>query len=135
MIVLDVNAAVAIAKGTEEGMALRGLMLDGEKVAAPHLFITELGNVVWKYVMAGELTEEGAYCLLERSLGLVDCFVSAEELLVEAIHEAIRHERPVCDMLYLVLARRNSATLATLDKCLCQVCAASGVNCVEPVRL
>ena len=32
VIVLDVNAAIAIAKGTEEGRALRELMIEGEEV-------------------------------------------------------------------------------------------------------
>ena len=32
MIVLDVNAAIAIAKGTEEGRVLRELMMEGEEV-------------------------------------------------------------------------------------------------------
>lgn len=135
MIVLDVNAAVAIVKGIEEGLALRGLILDGETITAPHFFITELGNVAWKYVRAGELSEEGSHYLLERTMGLVNYFVSTEELLIEAIHEAIRNEHPVYDMLYMVLARRNGATLFTLDKRLRQICVANGVNCVEPMRL
>ena len=42
MIVLDVNAAIAIAKGTEEGRVLRELMMEGEEVVAPHFFLTEL---------------------------------------------------------------------------------------------
>lgn len=44
MIVLDVNAAIAIAKGTEEGRVLRELMMEGEEVVAPHFFLTELGK-------------------------------------------------------------------------------------------
>lgn len=69
-----------------------------------------------------------------RTMGLVDRFVPVEELLVEAIHEAIRNEHSVYSMVYFVLARRNAATLFTLDKRLRQICTANGVKCVEPVR-
>lgn len=79
MIVLDVNAAIAIAKGTEEGRALRELMIEGEEVIAPHFFLTELGNVVWQIVRAGELDEEDFPLLFERAAGFVDRFVPAED--------------------------------------------------------
>ena len=78
MIVLDVNAAIAIAKGTEEGRVLRELMMEGEEVVAPHFFLTELGNVVWQIVRAGELDEEDFPGLFERAAGFVDRFVPAE---------------------------------------------------------
>ena len=78
MIVLDVNAAIAIAKGTEEGRVLRELMMEGEEVVAPHFFLTELGNVVWQIVRAGELDEEDFPVLFERAAGFVDRFVPAE---------------------------------------------------------
>lgn len=74
MIVLDVNAAIAIAKGTEEGRTLRELMIEGEEVIAPHFFLTELGNVVWQIVRAGELDEEDFPVLFERAAGFVDRF-------------------------------------------------------------
>ena len=70
MIVLDVNAAIAIAKGTEarqsservdDGKAKRSLPLD--------FFLTELGNVVWQIVRAGELDEEDFPVLFERAAG------------------------------------------------------------------
>ena len=40
----------------------------------------------------------------------------------------LRH--PVYDMLYFVLARRNAATLFTLDRKLQQLCLDNGVDCV-----
>lgn len=44
MIVLDVNAAITIAKGTEEGRTLRELMMEGEEVVAPHFFFDGTGK-------------------------------------------------------------------------------------------
>lgn len=130
MVVIDVNAAVAIAQGTEEGRALRFLLNEPERIVAPRLFLEEMGNVVWRYVAVGGLSEEDALRLFWRSAELVDCYADTEPLLTEAIHEAIRHNHPVYDMIYFVLARRNAATLFTLDKKLRAICEANGVNCI-----
>ena len=135
MIVLDVSAAVAMARGTEEGMALRSLLLQDEAVIAPRLFLTEMANVAWQYARAGQLSEEDSLALFQLCSDIVDNFAEVESLLVEAIHEAIRNNHPVYDMLYLVLARRNAATLFTFDKMLRTVCRANGVGCVELERL
>ncbi len=135
MIVLDVNAAVAMALGTEEGLALRELMLEGEGAVAPRLFLTEAANVAWQYARAGHLDESGALALFEKLAELPDGFTDDEALLVEAIHEAARCEHPVYDMLYLVLARRNAATLFTFDKRLQRLCESNGVNCLGVARL
>ena len=48
----------------------------------------------------------------------------------EATKEAMRLRHPVYDMLYFVLARRNAATLFTLDRKLQQLCLDNGVDCV-----
>jgi len=122
MIVLDVNAAIAIAKGTEEGRTLRELMIEGEEVIAPHFFLTELD-------------EEDFPVLFERAAGFVDRFVSAEGILLEAIHAAIQNNHPVYDMLYFIVTRRNAATLFTFDKKLRAVCEANGVNCLGTASL
>ncbi|RDC46933.1 toxin PIN [Adlercreutzia equolifaciens subsp. celatus] len=135
VIVLDVNAAIAIAKGTEEGRTLRELMIEGEEVIAPHFFLTELGNVVWQIVRAGELDEEDFPGLFERAAGFVDRFVPAEGILLEAIHAAIQNNHPVYDMLYFIVTRRNAATLFTFDKKLRAVCEANGVNCLGTASL
>lgn len=135
MVVIDVNAAVAIARDTEEGRALRLLLNKPERVVAPRLFLEEMGNVAWKYVAVGGLSEEDALRLFWRSAELVDCYADTEPLLTEAINEAIRHNRSVYDMIYFVLARRNAATLFTLNKKLRTICESNGVNCVGAIQL
>ena len=134
MIVLDVNAAIAIAKGTEEGSVLRELMMEGEEVVAPHFFLTELGNVVWQIVRAGELDEEDFPWVIW-SDAVRRRFVPAEGILLEAIHAAIQNNHPVYDMLYFIVTRRNAATLFTFDKKLRAVCEANGVNCLGTASL
>lgn len=135
MVVIDVNAAVAIARDTEEGRALRMLLNEPERVVAPRHFLEEMGNVAWKYVAIGGLSEEDALRLFWKSAELVDGYADTEPLLTEAINEAIRHNHPVYDMLYFVLARRNAATLFTLDKKLRAICESNGVNCIGMAQL
>lgn len=135
MIVLDVNAGVAMAQGTEEGKALGDLILTGEEIIAPHFYLTEAANVAWKYVRVGQLDEEGSHIFLETIVDLVDRFVPAEEILIEALHLSIQNDHPLYDMLYLAVARRNAATLFTLDKKLRAICESNSVNCVGMARL
>ena len=135
MIVMDVNAAVAIARNEAEGKALRSLVDCDERIIAPRLFIYEMGNTVWKIVRAGWLSEGDGFSLFQNALELVDGFADTTPLIIEATHEAVRNNHPVYDMLYFVLARRNRATLFTLDKKLRAICEANGVNCLGVERI
>ncbi|MEC4175381.1 type II toxin-antitoxin system VapC family toxin [Adlercreutzia sp. R7] len=135
MVVIDVNAAVAIAKNTEEGAALRLLLSKPERIVAPRLFLEEMGNVAWKYAAIGDISEDDALRLFWKAAELVDYYADTEPLLAEAINEAIRHNHPVYDMIYFVLARRNAATLFTLDKKLRAICELNDVSCVGVERL
>ncbi len=65
-----------------------------------------------------------------QATSLVDEFYRTEDLLREALMEAMRLDHPVYDMLYFVLARREGATLFTLDQKLQSLCADNGVDCV-----
>lgn len=60
---------------------------------------------------------------------LIDEFVDDGSLIAEALSEAIRLKHSVYDMLYYVLARRNSATLLTKNAKLQKLCARTGVSC------
>lgn len=135
MIVLDCNAAVAMLEQTKMGRALRQLMLEGETAISPALFHSELANILWKQSRAGLLDAKEAARAFEAGIGLVDEFIPDETLIVEAMQEALHFGHPVYDMLYLVLARRNAATLFTLDRKLMRTCEKAHVNCVELVAL
>ena len=47
---------------------------------------------------------------------MIDEYVDIAENNFEALHEAMRLEHTVYDMLYLTLARRTGSALVTLDK-------------------
>lgn len=130
MIVLDCNAAVEIARGTENGNALMMLMDNDEKTIAPHFFAYELANVVSKYARGGYLVRDAALELGHQAIELIDEFQDDGNLWEEAVAESIRLKHSAYDLFYLLLARRNAATLFTLDRKLQQLCLDNGVNCV-----
>lgn len=130
MIVLDCNAAVEIARGTENGNALMMLMDNDEKSIAPQFFAYELANVVSKYARGGYIARDAALELGHQALELIDEFQNDRNLWEEVVAESIRLKHSSYDLLYLVLARRNAATLFTLDRTLQQLCLDNGVNCV-----
>lgn len=131
MIVLDCNAAVEIARGSKDGSALAALMLDGERTIAPRCFSFELANVASKYVRGGYLTQEAALEMAKQASELVDEYQNDEGAWTEVVAESIRLGHAAYDLFYFVLARRNAATLFTLDRKLQRLCRENGVNCVE----
>lgn len=134
MIVLDANAAVHVARKTEEGEAFAALM-EEEPIVSCDLFRAEIRNAFWRYARAEVMDREEAVACTEDALELVDEYVPIEELGEEAFNEALLLKHSVYDMLYLCLARRRGATLFTLDKRLAALCEQTGVNCVSMVDL
>lgn len=135
MIVLDASAAVEMVRGTRCGMALRELFLTGEKALAPHLFVSEVANSLLKYVRAGYLDAGTAATMALEAYGMVDEFVADDELMPEALYEAAARRHPAYDMFYLVLARRERATLFTRDGKLASLCETAGIDCVCRVQV
>lgn len=128
MIVIDCSAALRVALGYEEGLSLIESVGKDEVIAAPTLIEAEAANALWKYARAGVLDREGALRRLRAALALVDELADMRPLLDEALAEAGRVNHPVYDLLYLVLARRNAATLLTFDKRLAALCDELGVR-------
>lgn len=129
MVVLDCNALVNMAAGTQEGQALQALLLEGELALAPTLAFAELTHVLEKHVRYGYLSSDEAHEMGESCLALIDRFVDDGELWQEALAESINLEHSSYYLFYLVLARRNAATLVTLDRKLQKLCLSIGVNC------
>ncbi len=133
MIVLDCSAAMEIAKETPKGNALVMLMLDGEPVVAPSLFFNEASNAAWKQFAFGDTPRSRCMDLLAMMVSLVDELVPPEGYYEEAFTEACRYGHSAYDFFYLLLAKRNNATLFTVDKKLAQLCEKMGVNVVAEI--
>ena len=133
MIVLDCSAAVSIARETLEGKALHALILGGERVISSELFPIEAASAFGKYVRANTLDESTAKAYLVATVALVDELIPIQENYIEAFHESLRLKHSVYAMLYFTLARRNAATLVTLDTKLMELCEQQGVDCIQEI--
>jgi len=114
--VIDSSAAVEIVLKKNGAVDLINRIMAADKVIAPALFYAETGNVFRKYIQGGFLEKEQGIALYLTAIRIVDEFADIAELNDEAVHEAIRLNHSVYDLLYLVLARRNGAKLLTCDK-------------------
>ena len=115
-LVLDASAALRVVLDADCSPSLLDSLEAAEAVYAPSLFVVETANALWKYVGAKQASEEEARRLHRDARALVDRFVPDAELFPEALIAAARHKHPVYDVLYVLLARRNGAALATMDK-------------------
>jgi len=114
-IVIDASAAVSLVLAMPGSEILYTPLDEAELVMAPDLFIAEVCNAIWKYRKADLLSMDRCERALEHALSLPDQLESSSGLHREAFALAVRHNHPVYDALYLVLARRNNAAILTLD--------------------
>ena len=126
--VLDTSAAFEIAFHGPKYKLFKDAFDKADKVIAPTLFDSEVANVLWQYVRAGKVDEENAKKTLVYLLQMIDEYTDTSELAIEALHEGIRLEHSIYDMLYAVLARRTGATLLTTDKRFCTLADSMGVS-------
>jgi predicted nucleic acid-binding protein len=128
-IVIDASAALRLAQGQT---AAKAAIEEASEVVAPTLFLPEVANGLWKYVRAGQLDAAGATAKLRAAIALCDRIEPADaDSTATALCEAARTGHPVYDLIYLGLAQREGAALATADTCLAKLAAAEGVP-VEP---
>ena len=114
-IVLDASAALAAVLAQPKSAAILDALVSGSVVVAPDLFAAEVANALWKYVVAGEIGAAEASEDLDACLGLVDRLVPAESVAQEALREAVVYKHPVYDLCYAIAARREGASVLTLD--------------------
>lgn len=130
MLVLDVCAAVHMAAGTKEGLALRKLMLDGEEVVVPTHFNVELLNALCRMVRGNVISQDVAKTYYWAVNEVITSYVNIDGFETEVLAQACALKHPAYDIFYFVLARRNDATLFTVDKRLQTLCSENHVNCV-----
>lgn len=92
-------------------------------VLAPGLMLTEVANALWRLQRAGQIEASGLQQRLDRAAALVDHIEPDHTLLPEALALATHLDHPVYDCLYLVLARREVATLLSADQRLLKLAA------------
>jgi predicted nucleic acid-binding protein len=120
--VIDASAAAEIGFNLPNADKYKDILKRSTKVLAPDLFISEITNVYWKYIIALQIDFEKAKLGIEYSIKSVDEFIDTQDIWNESLFEAIQQKHSVYDIMYIITARRNSAVLLTLDKKLKSIC-------------
>ena len=114
-LVLDASAALHVVLRTDRTAGFIAELEGSDVVLAPSLLHSEVANALWKYVRAGSMDKQTAMVRLEEALDLVDSFEPDQTLVTQALSQAVLHNHPVYDLLYIVLAMRFGSRLISAD--------------------
>lgn len=128
ILILDASAAVEIVLQRGNSQRLFRAVEEAEWILAPALYIAEVTNVFWKYFKFGQLSMDQCEKAISVALNLPDEFSDDKTLYKEAFALGCQLGKPIYDMFYLILARRNNGFLITLDKGLDEVAVKQSVR-------
>jgi len=120
--VLDASALVRVFFHTGDAPP------EAVTVMAPSFLPVEFGNVLWKYIRGGFITEGEAFEVWEAFLGIGISLHDSKGLVPEALRFGASHGLTVYDSLYAVLAKREDATLVTADRKLFEKAGAAAIQ-------
>ena len=115
-LVLDTSAAANIVLQTAQAPALIAILERADRVIAPSLMHSELGNTLWKAVRFSGLGVDEAMNHFEDAIALVDEFILDEMLMRLAIRNAVLHAHPVYDMVFVAAAQQHGCSLLSVDR-------------------
>jgi predicted nucleic acid-binding protein len=130
IVVLDTSAAIEIVIQREYSADLGRNIAEADCVITPTLFIPEITNVFWKYYLFKEMPLEICEKAIESAMALPDEFISEKELYKEAFALGCLTQKPIYDMYFLVLARRNNGYLMTMDISLKEVAIKNSIRLI-----
>ena len=131
IVAADASAAVEIALNNPDADKFKRVLIDCDLVIAPDLFASEITNVFWKYGFFSDVPGEKCQKGIDYCLDLVDDLIPTKALCREVYSESMRIEHSPYDVFYLIVARRNNASVLTKDKKLKKAAASLGVKIVE----
>ena len=127
IVVLEASVAVEVILRRSLATDIQAVLAEADLVIAPDLYVAEVSNALWKYAEA-DRGQTNALELLDDAMNLPDKFVPSQELYREALSFSIKTHHPVYDSMYAVLARRQSATLLTMDRRLASLVQKEGIG-------
>ena len=126
--VLDTSAAVEVVLKRKSATLFSHFLAEADLVIAPILLIAEATNVFWKYQQFSDYPYDECEKSIDHIVSIPDEYVNELDLYRESFKLGCMLDRSVYDMIYLVLARRNNATLLTMDQRLVASAEKAGVN-------
>jgi len=130
IIVLDTSAAIEIVLQRSHAISFGENVAQADCVIAPTLFISEVTNVFWKYYVFKDMPLELCEQAIDGAVSLPDEFISEKDLYKEAFQLGCLTQKPIYDMYFLVLARRNNGYLVTLDNSLKEVAKKNSIRLI-----
>lgn len=114
---LVIDAGVAVKWLVEEdGSDAANRLLNGNKdLYAPRPMAAEVANALWRKARLSELEQDAADALMTGLSEMPVRWSADETVCAEAVRLAVALDRPVYDCVYLALAHRLDAQLATAD--------------------
>ena len=114
---IDVDSCVVAkwffaAPDSDQAMKLPG---EGIDLMAPDFILVELGNILWKCVRSGRISDLHALSRLSIASQYFAQLRISSLLLDETFNAARQGNHPFCDCLYVVAARASNAPLVTSD--------------------
>ncbi len=128
--VLDAGAGIEIVLNRSRSIEISSVLEVSRKVYSTDLYKAEVTDTLWKYLCAGQISKNDAADALRLALDLVDEFSDSADFANEVLNESVRMNHSTYDIFYLVLARRTSSTLLTLDKKLSGIASREGIDII-----
>ena len=119
---LVVDASVAVKWVLPEPESEPALRIQEEfqdeklDLVAPHLLISEAGNVLWKRVRRGDLDARSAQRCFQQLLRDSPVLLDSPAVSLSALHLAMAHGQTFYDCLYLAWALEQRCDLVTADE-------------------
>lgn len=115
---LVVDASVVVKWFIDEPLheRARQLLKSRESLHAPDLLISEIGNIVWKKVVRGEIKEQQAQKITSALRELPITLQPSIDLIDRALQMALSIKHPVYDCLYIACADMLASTFVTADE-------------------
>ena len=126
IVVLDASAAIELVLKRPASPAIEEAVDGADYIIAPDLYIAEVTNAVWKLASAAG-DEISPTQILDDAVALPDEYVASRDIYREAYAFSMKKQHPVYDSLYAITARRNGATLLTVDRRLASIAASEGI--------
>ena len=115
-VVVDASVVVKWYVPEIHSDAAHWLLQRNHQFLAPDLLFAEIGNVVWKKVRRGELSQKDGRELVRDVAKTSIESVSSQALINDAYPLAVATERTVYEALYLALALRLDTVFITADE-------------------
>ena len=114
--VIDASVAIKWYLPEIHDAPAKCLLTGNQELLVPDLIFSEVGNILWKRVRAGQMSAEEALEILKSFDALGLTVITSSSLILSALTIACQTQRTVYDSLYLALAVRKKSVMITADE-------------------